>query len=383
MKPNAQSPGLMIVTAGVGTGHHAVTRALTDALRSGRQPVRPKLVEALAMAPRVFRLLYAGGFAASMSRAPRLYGLGYRLSNRPHTPRRSALERLRLWAEARVLRPFGRLLGDRRPALVVNTHFLTAPYVGRLRQQGRFAGRHVVIVTDIEAHRYWYAEQVERYFVPTEYTAGIVRQWGIPPDRITVSGIPVHPRWTRPLDRRRVLADWRLPTDRPVVLLSGGAAFTCGPVLQIARDILQSCEAHLVPLAGRNKQLLARFANLPDARRRVTPVGFTNRMHELVEAASLMVTKPGGIITSECLAKGTPMVLAKPVPGHEAGNAAYLAERGAAVIGGTAKQTVEHVVRLLSDRDELERMSAAARRLHRPGAQIVADELREMLREPG
>ena len=379
MERTGASSGLMIVTAGVGTGHHAVTRALTDALRSGRPSVRPKLVEALAMTPRAFRLLYAGGFAAAMSRAPRAYGFAYRLSNRPHTPQRSWGERLRLWGEARMLRRFGRLIAERRPELVVNTHFLTAPYIARLRQKGRFAGRQVVVVTDIEAHRYWYSERVERYFVPTEYTAGIVRRWGIPPERITISGIPVHPRWTRPLDRGRVLSDWRLPADRSIVVLSGGAAFTCGPVLRIARDILRTCDAHLVPLAGRNKQLLARFAKLPEAPRRVSPVGFTNRMNELVEAASLMVTKAGGIITSECLAKGTPMVLLNPVPGHEAGNAEHLAQCGAAVIGRTAKQTAGHVSRLLSNPQELEQMTDAARRLHRPGAETVAEELRQML----
>ncbi len=383
MEKNHRRSGLLVVTVGVGTGHHAVTRAVADALRLGRPCVRPKLAEALDYTPRIFARCYAGSFVMSMSRAPRIYGLGYRISNRPHRPGRSSGERIRLWAESRILRRFGRLLEEGTPEIVVNTHFLTAPYVNRLQRQGRFSGRHVVVVTDIEAHRYWYAEGVDRYFVPSDYTADILMRWGIPSARITVSGIPVHRRWTRPLEMPKILARWRLPSDRPIVLLSGGAAFTCGPVVRIAGEILRNTDAHLVPLAGRNKRLLARFAALPSAAGRITPVGFTNRLYELVEAASLVVTKPGGVITAEMLAKGTPMVLLNPVPGHEAGNAEYLASRGAAVIGRTTNQTVEQVSRLLNHPEELEAMAEAARSLHKPGARIVADELRSMLGESG
>ncbi|MGC9454750.1 MAG: MGDG synthase family glycosyltransferase [Phycisphaerae bacterium] len=369
----------MIVTAGVGTGHHAVTRALTDSLRTNNPLIRPRLVEALAFTPRLFTLAYAGGFALSMSRAPWLYGFAYRLSNRPHRPGRSVSERLRLLGERLMLRRFGNMLEHDPPKLIVNTHFLTTPYIAHLRCKGRFTGRQVVVVTDIEAHRYWYSQEVDHYFVPTEYTADIIRRWGIPSQRITVSGIPVHPRWTRSVDRDRVLDEWKLPSDRPIVLLSGGAAFTCGPVVRIARDILESTDAHLVPLAGRNKKLLARFAGLAHSHGRVTPVGFTNRLHELIEVSALMVTKPGGIMTSELLAKSKPAVLLKPVPGHEAGNAEYIRSRGAAVIGRTAGETVAHVQRLLNNPAELERMATAAGELYRPGAQTIATELLQML----
>lgn len=370
---------LVILTAAVGTGHHAVTRAITDCLRAADTPERPKLIEALTLTPRAFAAAYAGGFVLSMSRAPRLYGFGYWLSNRPHRPGRSLCERLRLLIERRMLRRLGPEIQKHRPELVVNTHFLTAPYIDHLRRKGRFTGRQVMVVTDIEAHRYWYCEDVDHYFVPTEYTAGIVRRWGIPPERITVSGIPVHPRWARPLDRERVLADWRLPADRPIVLLSGGAAFTCGPVLRIARGILDSSDAHLVPLAGRNKKLLASFAKLAQSHSRVTPVGFTHRLHELAEVASLMVTKPGGIITAELPARHTPMVLLNPVPGHEAGNAEYLQSSGAAVIGRTSGQTVAHVQRLLANPEKLQEMAGTAGALYKPGAETIASELLRML----
>ena len=153
-----------------------------------------------------------------------------------------------------------------------------------------------------------------------------LRRWGVHERHITVSGIPIHPKWARPLDRRKILRDWRLPADRKIVLLAGGTEFTCGPVVRIARHIAEVCpQAYVVVLAGRSKKLLAELAASPLAPGRLVGVGFTDRVHELVEACSLMVTKPGGVTTAECLAKGTPMVLMNPVAGQEGGNAEYLA----------------------------------------------------------
>jgi len=363
--------------ATVGSGHNAVAEAIIAELRSGGAQMEIECVDVMQYTPRLFRAYYAGGFALAMSRFGRAYGLGFRLTNRPHCRSRGPIERQRLAGERLAMRRFEQYLLAQRPDVVVNTHFLPAPLIGRLIANGVLAARQFVVVTDIESHRRWYSRNVRRWFVPSDYTAGIFRRWGIPDRRITISGIPVHPKWTRPVDRAKVLADWNLPADRKIVLLSGGTEFTCGPIVRIARRMAASCpEAHLIVLAGRDKKLLSSLARLGEAGGRLVPMGFTDRLHELVAICSLMVTKAGGVMTAECLARGTPMVLLKPVPGHEAGNARYLAGRGAAVVTRGVADTAETVRRLLNDSTKLAELAGGARRLHRPAAKIVADAIR-------
>ena len=150
--------------------------------------------------------------------------------------------------------------------------------------------------------------------------------------------------------------------------------------MRIAREIVaRRSEAFVAVLAGRNKEHLVQIAQTPEAGRDIVGIPFTDRVHELVAACTLMATKAGGLSTAECLAKGTPMVLLRPVPGQEAGNAEYFARRGAAVIAHNDNQVAGIVARLLADRDALARMAAAARELYRPGAQTIADAVREML----
>jgi processive 1,2-diacylglycerol beta-glucosyltransferase len=207
------------------------------------------------------------------------------------------------------------------------------------------------------------------------------------PEQITVCDIPIRLKWTQPLDRAKVLADWRLPADRKIILLSGGAEFTCGPVEATASGILAAApSAHVVVLAGRNKELLAKLSRLCEdgpAAGRLTPVSFTDRAHELVGVASLMVTKPGGVTTSECCAMGTPMVLLPPVRGQESCNAEYLCAHGAAVAPGGMLKVIQTVRRLLENPRELATMADCAKKLHRPAARPIAAKVSQWLSSPG
>lgn len=381
---SSSAPRILIASASVGAGHNQAARAVAEGLRAAMPAAEVDVLDVLTMAPWSFRAYYSGGYALSVSHFPRSYGFFFRLNDRPHHPARSLMERFRLWRERLHLGRFVRRVQQARPDLIVHTHLLGPPLLGRLIAAGRLDVPQMVVVTDIYVHRYWYAEGVDRWFAPAECSARTLRRWGIEPERITVSGIPIQAKWTEPLDRERVLADWRLPTDRPVVLLTGGTEFTCGPVAKIARRIAARCPGALVAvLAGRNKKLLGRLARLPQAGRDVIGVPFTDRVHELVGVCTLMVTKAGGITTAECLAKGAPMVLLKPVPGQEAGNAAWLAEQGAAIVTRNTRDAVDAVRRLLGEPGELTRMAARARELYRPATETIVRAVREAVSPDG
>lgn len=367
------SKRVLLITASVGAGHNSVARAIREDLTAtGRVDVT--VVDSMEIVPAWFRKAYAGGFMLAMSHLPRFYALLYVLTNRPQSPRRGLGEQVRLALERYAARPLRERLARERYDLIVHTHYLAPIVIAHMRRAGLVDTPQFMMVTDIETHRLWYSEEVDRWFLPAPYAAQAFRRWGVSEDRLTVSGMALQAKWSAPLDRRRIYADWDLPADRPIVLLSGGTEFVCGPVTRIAHGICRACpQAMVVVLAGRNKKLLAELTAKPEPAGRVRAVAFTDRSHELAEVCSLMVTKPGGLTTAECLAKGTPMVLTDPVPGHEGGNAQYLACNEAAVIVRGERDVVATVARLLDHPDLLRQMSANARRLYRPGREIITD----------
>lgn len=368
---------VLLVSCAVGAGHNQAARAIANALAAACPEVDVEVLEMLSLTPRVFRACYVGAFIVGMTRFPWVYGACFKLTNRPQRPGRGVWERVRLSMERAVLRRFAGHLLRRDADVVVCTHFLPAGIVGRLIVSGRLCTRHMVVVTDIDVHRWWYSEGVDHWFVSTPDGGGQLQRWGIDPGKITASGIPVHPKWTSSVDPAKVLADWRLPGDMPVVLLCGGAQFTCGPVGKIAGKILATCKnVCVVVLAGWNKKLLASLAALPESGSRLFGMGYTDRVYELVSICSLVVTKPGGVITAECLSKGAAMVLINPVTGQESGNAEYLLREGAAVICRTVDQIASEVARLMGDPAARADLAANARRLYRPATQTIVAQIR-------
>jgi processive 1,2-diacylglycerol beta-glucosyltransferase len=151
--------------------------------------------------------------------------------------------------------------------------------------------------------------------------------------------------------------------------MAGGAGV--GALDELAARVLELPEEdlQLVALAGRNADLLKRLQVL--ARRhpgRLFPLAFSTTVERVMTAADLVVTKPGGLSVSECLAKRKPMLLVSPIPGQEERNADYLLEAGAAVKAVDAATLVFKLGRLLGDRTRLAAMSEAAHRIARPDA---------------
>jgi processive 1,2-diacylglycerol beta-glucosyltransferase len=372
-RPTRQ-PRVLIASATVGAGHNSVARAIVAGLRHAAPHIDAEFFDALSVTSRLFRAYYAGSFELGMTRLPELYGKVYHMTDKPHRPGRGAGEYARLWMEAFCTRRLRDHVRKGHYDLVVSTHFLAPPHIAHMNRLGEIDLPQFVVVTDYRVHRFWYCEGIERWFVPAAASAEVFDTWGIPPEQVTVSGIPLHPKWTDELDREEILNEWSLPADRDIVLLSGGTEYTCGPIVEVARDIVARCESAIViVLAGRNKNLLASLSKLPEAGDTIRPMGFTDRIHELTEVGALFVTKPGGVTVTECCSRGAPMVLMDPVPGQEGENADHLESVGAAVIAHGQGEIVRTTVELLNQPDRRARMAAAASGQFLGGLATVVD----------
>ncbi len=379
---NLPPKDILLLTAGIGSGHNQAARAIEAKLKLDAPELDVAIQDTLEFTSRAFRLKYLSAYLALISTFPKIYGAGFALTNRPNTPKRTLGEKRKLLAERFALRKLGRWITQRPPRLILHTHFLAPPYLDHLRNRGLLDTPQHLIVTDTNIHRWWYSTTAEHYFVATDHAAKRAARWGVDPGRISVSGIPIHPKWMAPLpSREELLAEWNLPADKTIILLSGGTDCTLGPVAKVARALAARCKnSVVVVLAGRNKKLLSKLATLPEsAAKQIVPLGFSDRLPELASLATLMVTKPGGLTTSECIAKSLPMVFLKPLPGQEGHNATHLAAAGAGIISASTRNLVEITAELLADPAKLDAMRQAASALYRPGCETITRHVLDFL----
>jgi processive 1,2-diacylglycerol beta-glucosyltransferase len=367
---------ILILSASVGSGHLRAAEAVEAAVRQTAPRAETRHIDVLTLASRAFRRVYGRWYLDAAQRAPHFLGYVYDWLDRPKE-RRGEFEpdTLRVALEKLNLQPFLKLLKSETWDIVVNTHFLPAEIIASLRSTGRIGLPQVTVTTDFMTHRLWLQEPCAHYFTATGEGAAYLAALGVHPQRITVSGIPVHPVFSRRKSRRDCLDAHGMKGIRPTVLiLSGG--FGVGPIEDILKGVLTiEIPMEVVVVCGRNAELPRRLAGLPrPERHRVTIVGYTTAIDELMAVADLVITKPGGLTSAEVLARGCAMAIVNPIPGQESRNSDYLLENGAAVKIGPLATLPYKLAALLDDPDRLTQLKTNARRLGRPRAAFTIAE---------
>ncbi|HMF18266.1 MAG TPA: glycosyltransferase [Gemmataceae bacterium] len=357
------------MSASVGAGHLRAAEAVEAALRQTVPDAVVKNIDILEMTNRLFRRLYGRFYLDLVNRAPHVLGYFYDMLDQPSRSGRNRGDRLRLAVEKLNLSKFIRFVQAERWDLVINTHFLPAEIIAALRKQGKLKLPQVTVTTDFETHRLWVNQPCERYFTATQEGALYLYSWGVPATDALATGIPVHPVFSEAKDRKALLAKHGLAVDRPIVLqLSGG--FGVGPIAKLYHALLEVTEPiQVVVVTGRNEQLKAQLHKIACPPRHKSKVlGFTKEIDELMAVADLVVSKPGGLTTSETLARGAIMVIVNPIPGQESRNSDFLLESGAAIKVNNAATLCHKVTALLADPKRLEMLRENVKRVARPRA---------------
>lgn len=375
---------ILLLSASAGAGHLRAAQALEKAFReadAATGAVRDiRHIDTLEFTNKVFRKFYSQAYLEAVNRLPELTGWVYDKLDTPwkHERRRLALDRLNT-------RPFVKMLHEYQPDLIVCTHFLPAEIVSWLKAKERIACRQAIVVTDMDVHAMWLVHHYEHYFVAIDEARAYLEVLGIPPEKITVSGIPIDPVFALPKDKQAMRAKHGLAPQRTTILLSAGG-FGVGAVepLLAALTPLEH-PVQVVAICGRNEELRARIAQraaaiAPEASVQIQAVGYTHEMDEFMAASDLVLGKPGGLTTSEALAKGLVLVISNPIPGQEERNSDQLLEAGAAIRCNNLPTLAYKLDRLLADPARFARMQASVAALARP--QAARDTVAKVLRLP-
>lgn len=305
-------PRVLLLSAPFGTGHMQAARAIAEACREMNPwcETEPVNVSNPALS------LIASGYMALLRRAPSAYRSLYQAPLGGGT-RRLINSLLRPTVQREIARV--------KPDAVLATHPFPGSAAAYLRRNGLLSAPLAVAVTDFVPHPLWVHEGVDRYFVASEQSASRLQALGVAPDRISVSGIPIRSDFAG-LPRPRPTA------HREILVMGGGCGL--GPLVEAVRSLSQlpHCAMRVMVVCGHNEPLRGELQDLFHNDPRVEILGFTPKIPALMAKADLLVTKPGGITCSEAMACELPMLLLRPLPGHEEENAAYLTETGAATL---------------------------------------------------
>jgi processive 1,2-diacylglycerol beta-glucosyltransferase len=260
------------------------------------------------------------------------------------------------------------LIEKHSPEAIVCTQAAPCSVFAAEKRRGALSIPLIAVVTDFAIHSYWVYKEVDLYCVASEEARKDLARYGIDASKIVVTGIPISPQFLKHRRQESVRARLGLDVRRPTVLVMGGSQ-GMGP-LQETIDRLSELPIQCIVATGLNRELYRLLLKSHGRNRRMRFFGYTRQIPLLMEASDLFISKPGGLSSSEALAKGLPMILTNPIPGQEERNARYLERMGVADQADSPEEIAAKVSDLLQNPLRRNRMIERTREIARPYASI-------------
>lgn len=320
---NLQKKRILILSEGFGSGHTQAAHALAVSLRQFHSGIQPRVLELGTFLHPTLAPWILNAYRKTVSTKPNLYGKLYRFQYKKtlHPLTQMALHRIFYRNTDEVIRHL-------RPDVIVCTHPFPNLVVSRLKRAG-LATPLCTVITDYDAHGTWVSQEVNRYLVSTTDVKNKLLSRGIDPNKIEITGIPIHPSFWQRQDKEEIRRQFRLKLMPTVLVMGGGWGLFDQQHVFIDDIIRWRDRIQFIFCLGRNEKALAELAEDPRFQHEhVHLFGYTKDVHKLMEVSHLLLTKPGGITCTEGLAKGIPMLFYKPIPGQEEENMQYFTEHG-------------------------------------------------------
>jgi processive 1,2-diacylglycerol beta-glucosyltransferase len=261
------------------------------------------------------------------------------------------------------------LFNNFHPDVVVSTQAFPCGMVADFKRIKGVNFPLVAVLTDFVPHSYWIYDTVNYYVAPSEEVKQGLIEKGINPDSIKPFGIPFDLKFNLNLNKCEVRKNLNLDENLFTILVMGGGQ-GLGPIKEVIR-ILDNFKFNLqvIVVCGMNNRIYSWVKKrLRYYKKKFLLSGYAQNVEELMSAADILITKPGGITCAEALSKGLPMLIISPIPGQEANNTSYLITRGAAIAVKRPRDLIDIVGNLYNQPDRLKELSEASLRIAKPQA---------------
>lgn len=358
---------IMLLYASLGGGHYKAASGVMNYIVENYPEYKVEMVDALKYTNQIVDKMVIKSYINMARYSPEIWGDIYKYSEKVYT-----VANFSNMVQKLLSKKLFKLFKDEQPHVVISTHPFITEMVAALKKSGKTACKLCVILTDYASHKFWEIkhEYVNMYFVANEEMKYSMSSNGIPKEKIFVTGIPVGSEFLREYDRNEILNEFNLEKNKKTFLIFGGGEYGMSNIKGFFSALLNVNEdIQIVAVAGKSAKNQKLFEELAKAsNKRVTVLGYTNKVPELMSIADFVISKPGGLTTTEILTTQTPFIIINPIPGQEVENANFLTNNGAAVRLWNINRATPFIEQLINNDFRVENMKIMQKHIAKPNS---------------
>lgn len=364
---------VIIAYASAGAGHFKAAQAIRNCFKEKHPQFDVKLVDILEKSTPLFKYTYVWFYTFMVRHAFFLWGWLFAISE--SGPLSLIARKLSAISHSINTHSFAEFLVQEDPDAVISTHFAPPEIAAYLKKQGKIKAKLITVITDFGVHPFWLSKGTDLYIGASEFTKKQLMRQGVEESKIKVCGIPVDAKFLQGHDRDSLCGKLGIDKDAFTALIMTGS-FGIGPIEEIVGVLCG--EAQILVVCANNKKLYAKLSSKKLSTIKV--FGFVNNTDELMAVSDVIITKPGGLSTSEILVMELAPIFISAIPGQERGNIEAMKSCG---IGLEFKDIAQIKKAVLEYRDNPEKLLVIKGKIRKVRKPFAAEEICNAVCESG
>ncbi len=353
---------VIVFYASYGGGHLSAARSIKECIDNNYPSVNAELIDCVKYINKALDVVTTTAYSEMAKKAPHAWGHIYKESGR------GPLAKISTTSNKIMALKLKKLLLEKQPDLVICTHPFASQMCSYLKKKEKVRFKLATILTDFAIHNQWVVghEYTDYFFVSHLGMKKDLINAGVSSSKIHATGIPLSNKFLLKYDKSEILKSFGLIPGKKTVLFFGGGELGLGKTqtFNIFKSFVRNDNIQIVAISGKNAKMKENFDNFVEETGKensVKVLEYTDKVPQLMSISDLVVTKPGGLTTTESLASGLPIVVINPIPGQEEENATFLEENKVAIWIRKGDDVEKILNDLFSDPDKMREMKIRAR----------------------
>ena len=324
---------VLIFYASYGGGHLNAAKSIKECIDTNYPNYETELIDCMKYINKPIEKITTAAYREMAKKAPWAWGKIY--SDSQKGPLAHISSRSNKIFAIKLLK----LLREKQPDIIISTHPFGSQMCSYLKRKGKITAEIATIMTDFSPHDQWLvgSDFTDYFFVAHDKMKAYLISKNIPEEKIFATGIPISSRFLKQYNKEEILKEFDLQKDKKTILFFGGGEFGLGKTqtVEIFESLIRDFnDLQVIAISGKNPKMKESFNNIVQKYNKENSIKileYTNQVPELMSISDLVVSKPGGLTTSESLASNLPMIIINPIPGQEEENAEFLESHGVGI----------------------------------------------------
>lgn len=356
---------VLIFYGSYGSGHLSAARSIKEYIDTNYKETEAVLIDCVECINKVVNKVSVKAYYDITKRAPLVWKKVY------YSAGNGSLSHVSNSVNKIMSVKFSKIIKEYNPDLIISTHPFSSQMCAILKKKGKLSCKIATVMTDYAPHNQWLvcSDYMDYYFVAHSGMKNSLCELGISENKVFDTGIPLSNRFLLHYDKEQTLKEFGLKPNKTTILFFTNGAVGLGKsqTYEILQNLIEFFpDFQVVTIAGKNAKVKKHFDNLVEnthSENSIKVLEYTNKVPELMSVSDLVITKPGGLTSTESLASGLPIIVINPYPGQEEENAEFLEENNVAVWLKKDENVKDFLMNLFNDKEKLRKMKINARLL--------------------